>query len=138
MRVAAAPYTSLAQAEAAVGDSERIGCEGFVFWDADAASLCKIGGQNKARGAAWKVKPIRKATFVLRRFINEKPGTLVMALGAHGQPDFPCGSGLTQEERRQLVAEFHTGKTILVEVAHYGYDESGRPEMPRALGWNKV
>ena len=138
MRVAAAPYTSLAQAEAAVGDSERIGCEGFVFWDADAASLCKIGGQNKARGAAWKVKPIRKATFVLRRFINEKPGTLVMALGVHGQPDFPCGSGLTQEERRQLVAEFHTGKTILVEVAHYGYDESGRPEMPRALGWNKV
>jgi hypothetical protein len=138
MRVASAPYTSLAQAEAAVGDSERIGCEGFVFWDAGAASLCKIGGQNKARGAAWKVKPIRKATFLLRRFINAEPAALVMALGAHGQPDFPCGSGLTQEERRQLVADFHTSKTVLVEVAHYGYDESGRPEMPRALGWSKV
>src|ERR1035437_6015184 len=58
MRVAAAPYTSLDQAEAALGASARIGCEGFVFWDAQAASLCKIGGQNKARGAAWKVKPI--------------------------------------------------------------------------------
>jgi len=138
MRVAAAPYTSLDQAEAALGASARIACEGFVFWDAQAASLCKIGGQNKARGAAWKVKPIRKATFILQRFINARPATLVMALGAHGQPDFPCGSGLTQEERRQLVEDFHTGKTVLVEVAHYGYDESGRPEMPRALGWNKL
>lgn len=135
MRVSSAPYTSLDQAGTAVSDSDRLGCEGFVFWDADASSFCKIGGQNKARGGAWKVKPIRKESFVLRRFINAEPASLVMALGIPGRPDFPCGSGLTQQERRQLVGEFGAGRAILVEVAHYGYDERGRPEMPRALSW---
>ena len=138
MRVAAAPYANLGQAEAAVGASERIGCEGFVFWDAQASSLCKIGGQNKARGAAWKVKPVRREIFVLQRFANAEPANLVMLLGSHAQPGFACGSGLTHEERRQLVADFRTGRTILVETAHYGYDDRGRPEMPRALGWNKA
>ena len=136
LRVSAAPYTSLAQAEAAVSDSGRLGCEGFVFWDADAYSFCKIGGQNKARGGAWKVKPVRKESFLLRRFINAEPASLVMALGSPGQPDFPCGSGLTQQERRQLVADCGAGKNIFVEVAHYGCDERGRPEMPRALSWH--
>jgi len=59
------------------------------------------------------------------------------AANAWAQQGAPAAT-TSQEERRQLVADFHTGKTILVEVAHYGYDESGRLEMPRALGWNKV
>jgi hypothetical protein len=138
MRVAAAPYTSLAQAAAAVDDSATNGCEGFVFWEAKAASLCKIGGQNKPRGGAWKVKPVRKETFVLLRFLSAEPGSLVMILARHGQPEFPCGSGLAHEERRQLIQEFQGGKTIAVEVAHFGYDKRGRPEMPRALGWHTV
>lgn len=138
MRVAAAPYTRLAEATAAVDDSTTIGCEGFVFWEAEAASLCKVGGQNKARGGAWKVKPVRKETFILQRFLNAEPASFVMVLASPGQPEFPCGSGLAHEERRQLTQDFQGGKTVVVEVAHYGYDERGRPEMPRALGWHTV
>ena len=88
MRVAAAPYQNLSEAEAAVAASNHIGCEGFVFWDADASSLCKIEGQNKARGAAWKVKPVRRESFALRRLACVEPARLVMVLGTHGQPDF--------------------------------------------------
>jgi ATP-dependent DNA ligase len=135
MRVAAAPYQNLSEAEAAVAASTHIGCEGFVFWDADASSLCKIGGQNKARGAAWKVKPVRRESFALQRLACAEPVRLVMVLGTHGQPDFQCGSGLTQDERRQLVEAFRTGKSVMVDALHYGYDESGRPEMPRAVEW---
>ena len=138
MRVASAPYTSLSEAQAAVAASSRIGCEGFVFWDASASSLCKIAGQNKSRGAAWKVKPVRQETFTLRRFANADATALVMVLGTEGQPDSQCGSGLSHDERRQIVAAFRGGKTVLIDVTHYGYDESGRPEMPRALGWRCV
>ncbi len=138
MRVAAAPYTNLSEAEAAIAASQRNGCEGFVFWDARASSLCKIGGQNKSRGAAWKVKPIQKETFALRRLASADPATLVMVLGADGQPDFPCGSGLSHDERRQVVEAFCSGKAVLVDVTHYGFDESGRPEMPRAITWRQT
>lgn len=138
IRVAAAPYTNLSEAEAAIAASQQGGCEGFVFWDARASSLCKIGGQNKSRGAAWKVKPVRKETFALRRFVSADPATLVMLLGADGQCDFPCGSGLSHDERRQLVEVFRSGKAVLVDVTHYGYDESGRPEMPRAIAWRQA
>lgn len=138
MRVAAAPYTNLSQAEAAVAASNRVGCEGFVFWDADASSLCKIGGQNKSRGAAWKVKPVRRETFVLQRLASAEPASLVMVLGACGHPDFPCGSGLTHDERRQIVEAFRAGRSIVVDVLHYGCDESGRPEMPRAIEWRTL
>lgn len=138
MRVAAAPYKNLSEAEAATAASNELGCEGFVFWDAEAFSLCKIGGQNKSRGAAWKVKPVRKEMFFLRRLANAEPAKLVMVLGADGQPDFPCGSGLSHDERRQVVEAFRAGKAVLIDVAHYGYDESGRPEMPRATGWKQI
>jgi ATP-dependent DNA ligase len=138
MRVATAPYTSLSAAEAAVAASNRSGCEGFVFWDADASSLCKIGGQHKPRGAAWKVKPIRKETFALQKLASAEPASLVMLLGAHGRPEFPCGSGLTHDERRQVVEAFRAGRSIVVDVLHYGYDESGRPEMPRATTWRQL
>ncbi|ODU24100.1 MAG: hypothetical protein ABS95_02280 [Verrucomicrobia bacterium SCN 57-15] len=138
MRVTAAPYTSLTEAEAAVAASNQIGCEGFVFWDADASSLCKIGGQNKSRGAAWKVKPVQKETFDLLRFANGDPVALVMVLGTNGKPDFQCGSGLSHDERRQVVETFRAGKAILIDAAHFGYDESGRPEMPRAIGWKQI
>ena len=138
LRVAAAPYTNLRQAEAAVAASNHIGCEGFVFWDADASSLCKIGGQNKSRGAAWKVKPIRKETFVLQKLANAEPANFVMVLGTKHQPDFACGSGLSHDQRRQVAEAFRAGKTIMVDVLHYGYDESGRPEMPRALSWKQL
>lgn len=137
MRVAAAPYTNLSEAEAAIAASLQTGCEGFVFWDASMSSLCKIGGQNKSRGAAWKVKPVRAETFALRRLVSADPGTLVMVLGTDGQPDFPCGSGLSHDERRQVVEAFRSGKAVLVNVAHYGYDEIGRPEMPRAIAWKQ-
>lgn len=135
MRVVSAPYTNLSEAKAAVAASQQMGCEGFVFWDASASSLCKVGGQNKARGAAWKVKPVRKETFALRRFASTDPATLVMVLGTDGRPDFPCGSGLSHGERRQVVEAFHAGKRVLVDVTHYGDDENGRPEMPRAISW---
>ncbi len=138
MRVAAAPYTSLSEAAAAVAASSQTGCEGFVFWDADASSLCKIAGQNKARGSAWKVKPIRKETFVLQKLANAQPANFVMVLGAKHQPDFTCGSGLSHDERRQVAEAFRAGKTILVEVHHYGYDDGGRPEMPRAFSWKPL
>ncbi len=138
MRVTAAPYTNLSEAETAIATSHQIGCEGFVFWDARASSLCKIGGQNKSRGAAWKVKPVQKATFALRRFASANPATLVMVLGADGQCDFPCGSGLSHDERRQVVEVFRSGKAVLVDVSHYGFDESGRPEMPRAIAWRQA
>jgi hypothetical protein len=138
MRVAAAPYSNLSEAQAAIAASQQIDCEGFVFWDARASSLCKIGGQNKSRGAAWKVKPIRKEVFALRRLASADPVTLVMVLGADGQPDFPCGSGLSHDERRQVVEAVRGGKSLLMDVAHYGYDESGRPEMPRAIGWKQI
>ncbi len=137
MRVATAPYKNLSEADAAIAATQQIGCEGFVFWDANASSLCKIGGQNKSRGAAWKVKPVRKETFVLRRFASSDPATLVMVLGAAGTPDFPCGSGLSHDERKQMVEAFRSGKAVLVDVTHYGFDESGRPEMPRAVGWRR-
>ncbi len=138
MRVAAAPFTNLSDAETAIAASQQGGCEGFVFWDASASSLCKLRGQNKSRGAAWKVKPVRKETFALRRLASADPATLVMVLGAAGQPDFQCGSGLSHDERRQVVDAFRSGKSVLVDVTHYGYDERGRPEMPRAVGWRTV
>lgn len=137
LRVAAAPYSNLSEAEAAIAASLQIGCEGYVFWDANASSLCKIGGQNKSRGAAWKVKPVQKETFALRRLASADPATLVMVLGADGRCDFPCGSGLSHDERKQVVEEYRSGKTVLVEVTHYGFDESGRPEMPRAIAWRE-
>jgi len=137
MRVAAAPYRNLNEAEVAVAASNQLGCEGFVFWDAEASSLVKIGGQNKSRGAAWKVKPLRKETFALQKLANAEPANLVMVLGTSQQPSFSCGSGLSHDQRRQLVQAFRAGKTILVKVHHYGYDEAGRPEMPRAFSWEQ-
>jgi hypothetical protein len=37
-----------------------------------------------------------------------------------------------------VVEAFRTGKNILVDVLHYGCDESGRPEMPRAIEWRTL
>jgi hypothetical protein len=136
--VAAAPYTSLSQAKAALAATNHLGCEGFVFWDADVSSLCKIGGQNKSRGAAWKVKPVRKETFSLHRLASAEPASLVMVLGASGEPAFPCGSGLSHDERRRGVEAFRAGKSIAVDVLHYGRDETGRSEMPRAIEWRTL
>lgn len=134
LRVAAVAYRHLGEADDALRAC-GLSCEGFVFWEAAAPSLCKIGGRHQARGAAWKVKPVHKAAFVLRGLLNAEPCSLVMRLGTDDQPDFPCGSGLTFAERRELVAAFKARKRVYVDVLHYGYDETGRLEMPRASAW---
>lgn len=132
VRVESAPYQRLSQAVQAQTDSQRQGIEGFVFWDSCGPSLCKLGGSTASRGGAWKVKPIFTETFVLGALINPQPDTLVMRLNI-GMIEFNCGSGLSADERRELVAYFDQGKTIQVVVSHNGYDDQGRPEMPRAL-----
>jgi len=131
LRTEPARYTRLQQASAAIEVSRQLGIEGFVFWDADAPSLCKLSGQNKPRGGAWKIKPMFTENFVLLGLVNSEPETLVMRLG-NQVTDFKCGSGLTVAERRELIALYQQGKSVAVSVAHYGYNEQGRPELPSA------
>lgn len=136
LRVAAAPYKSLREASTALEVTSRGECEGFVFWDAGAASVCKTGGQHQPRGGAWKVKPVVQEIFLLRRLKSAQPENLVMILGKAGRTDFACGSGLSHSERRELAAMHLSGKKISVDIQHYGIDENGKPEMPRATGWS--
>jgi hypothetical protein len=135
LRVATAPYRSLRQASQALEATRDGACEGFVFWEAHATSVCKIGGQHKPRGAAWKVKPVVQETFLLRRLKSPQPENLVMILGKPGRTEFACGSGLSHSERKELAAMYRGGKEIIVDVQHYGIDENGKPEMPRATQW---
>lgn len=129
LRTELAPYTGLQHAAEAIEVSRHMGIEGFVFWDGNAPSLCKLSGQNKSRGGAWKVKPLFTEQFALLGLVNPNPETLVMRLG---NPQFNCGSGLTLAERRELIALHGQGKSVSLRVTHYGYDEQGRPELPSA------
>jgi hypothetical protein len=129
IRVEQAPYTKLSQAKEAAEHAKEIGIEGYVFWDANATSLCKLTGQTIPRGAAWKAKPIYYENYQLRSLVNADPVKLLVML-ASPTYEFKCGSGLTQAERAQLVADFSAGKQVSVLVAHYGIDETGKPEVP--------
>ena len=129
IRVATAPYTRLSQAKEAAEHAKEIGIEGYVFWDANATSLCKLNGNNIPRGGAWKAKPIYYENYQLRSLVNPDPVKLIVML-ANPAYEFKCGSGLTQAERTQLVADFSAGKQVSVLVAHYGIDETGKPEVP--------
>lgn len=131
LRTEPAPYTRLQQASAAIEVSRQMGIEGFVFWDANAPSLCKLSGQNKPRGGAWKIKPLFTENFVLLGLVNSNAETLVMRLGKQAT-DFKCGSGLTLAERRELIALHQQGKAVTLSITHYGYDDQGRPELPSA------
>ena len=44
--------------------------------------------------------------------------------------EFNCGSGLTPEQRREMVRLHQAGMQVNVLVAHYGIDETGKPEIP--------
>jgi len=131
LRADLAPYSRLQHATEAIDVSRKMGIEGFVFWDAGAPSLCKLSGQNKPRGSAWKVKPLFTEQFVLLGLVNPNAEKLVMRLG-NLDMEFNCGSGLTLAERRELIAFHQQQRPIIVTVAHYGYDEQGRPEIPSA------
>jgi hypothetical protein len=43
---------------------------------------------------------------------------------------FNCGSGLTPGQREEMVRLHQAGKRVNVLVAHYGIDETGKPEIP--------
>lgn len=137
IRVDLASYRSLSQAAEAQAASQRSGIEGYVFWNANSPSLCKLKGSHEARGGAWKVKPVLTETFALLAFINPTPAALVMTLG-NLETQFNCGSGLTTEERREMIALFQKGKPVQVAVTHNGYDEQGRPERPRAVSFHSL
>ena len=134
IRAETVPYTSLSQAAEAIQLAASQGIEGFVFWNAKAPSFCKVSGQNKARGGAWKVKPLFKEAFKLLRLVNLDPACLVVELGNTGKK-FACGSGLTLEQRRELVDRFQLGQNLQIAVSHFGYDETGRPEIPVMENW---
>ena len=129
LRVEVAPYTRLSQAQQAAEDARKLGIEGFVFWDANAKSLCKLEGSNFPRGGAWKAKPLFIETFQLRKLLNASPEKFLVQLG-NDSMEFNCGSGLTMEERSTVVREFEEGKPVFVTIGHYGIDESGKPEIP--------
>jgi len=129
LRVELAPYTNLQEAAGAVETARAQQIEGFVFWDANAKTFCKLSGQNKARGGAWKVKPLYQEKFALLGFVNPDPAKLIAKLG-NSAMEFNCGSGLTSKERTELVRNYNDGKGIVVTVGHYGNDEAGKPELP--------
>jgi hypothetical protein len=129
LRVEQAPYTRLQQAVEAVEEARESQIEGYVFWDANAQSFCKLSGENKARAGAWKVKPIYKQKFSVLGFVNPDPAKLLVQLG-NPALEFNCGSGLTPEQRREMVRLHQAGMQVNVLVAHYGIDETGKPEIP--------
>lgn len=129
LQVQRAPYTNLQETEQAAEQARREKIEGYVFWDANAASYCKLSGSNYPRGGAWKAKPSFRETFQFINFINPDPNKLIVKLG-NNRMEFNCGSGLTYLERCALVAQAKSGQSITVDIAHYGIDETGKPELP--------
>lgn len=132
LRVESAPYQNLHEANQAIQSSQERGIEGYVFWDANASTRCKIGGKSKTYGGAWKVKPIFHERFTLLAIVQANPNDMILNLG-NPNTNFNCGSGLTPDERRDILTRFQTGKAVSVKVAHNGYDEEGRPELPRMI-----
>jgi hypothetical protein len=133
IRVEKAPYLRLQEAQEAVEMAKTRGIEGFVFWDANARTFCKLSGKNKARAGAWKVKPRYKEVFEVKGVVNADPAALVLLL-ANGAIEFNCGSGLVPAQRQELIAAKQAGKRVEITVAHYGIDETGRPEIPTMQG----
>jgi ATP-dependent DNA ligase len=129
LRVEQAPYTRLKEASSAVEAARAKKIEGFVFWNANAKTYCKLSGENKARAGAWKVKPLYTEKFNLLGFVNPDPAKLIVRLGDRTM-EFNCGSGLTSEQRREMLRRHAAGRKITVTVGHYGIDETGKPEIP--------
>ena len=137
VRVERAPFTSLQEANSAITRAQELSIEGFVLWDANAPSQCKLEGKNHARRGAWKAKPLYKEKFMLLGFTNPTSENMVATLG-NATITFNCGSGLEPAERRELISLWKQAIAVNVEVAHYGYNEQGKPEIPIIAGFEKV